>query len=265
MTYAIVQQELVVPDVERLVRAFCTLPGLTAIDAQNAAHDAYGILIRGLNDEQAGALEAALTHEGIAVEVVPETELPALAPARILRQVEVRADHLVTIDPLQRVAEIPWNEVLLICAGQVRVRETRRVLSAAEEPVFQPEGGSTSRLRDEEHTRLLIDLVLSDRATRLSVAEDDFNFGHLGPRLSDDPAVNHLFLVQDLEEHAPHASLNQGAFRACQKPPELFTYPSRQAYQEELTWMLWRIGRLAAEASAEALEAARRAGPKPPA
>jgi len=40
MTYAIVQQELIVPDVEQLKRAFSVSPDLTTLDAQTAANDA---------------------------------------------------------------------------------------------------------------------------------------------------------------------------------------------------------------------------------
>jgi hypothetical protein len=64
--------------------------------------------------------------------------------------------------------------------------------------------------------------------------------------LSEDSSSNHLLLIQELEEHAHHASLNQGAYFACQKPSEVFRYPSRHAYQEELVWLLWRLKKLAA-------------------
>jgi hypothetical protein len=81
---------------------------------------------------------------------------------------------------------------------------------------------------------------------RYSITADDFRFDHLGARLSDDPAINFVFFVQDLAQEAPHAGLNRGAFMACQRPPELFPYPSKAAFNEEITWMLWRIARLSA-------------------
>lgn len=249
MRYAIVQKELLVPDAELLARAFCTLPELTQIDARNAANDAFGILLRGLDVERAGALQAALAHEGIETEAVREDELPSLPSARIVRQVEVTAEHLVVMDPMRRETRIPWGDLLLIAAGQVRTREMRRLRTALDEPGFHGAGVSQdavtpSRIRDEEHERLVVDLFLSDRAARFSLSADEFDFQHLGPRLSEDPAINFLSILQDLDQYAPHASLNQGAFLACQKPPQLFRYPSKQAYQEELIWMLWRIGRL---------------------
>lgn len=253
MGYAIVQKELVAPNVELLTRAFCTLPDLTSIDAQNAANDAYGILWRGLDGERAGALQAALSHEGIETEMIRETELPSLSTPRIIRQVEFTPEHLAAQDPMQRVTRIPWSDVLLVGAGRVIWRQVRRLSGSLDEQAHAgsliSEATITSRVREEEHERLVIDLFLTDR-TRFSVNAAEFNFGHLGQRVSEDVAINHLFLVQELEEHAPHASLNQGAVKACQKPPEHFTYPSRQAYQEELVWILWQVGRLMGGGSA---------------
>jgi hypothetical protein len=226
------------------------LPELTSIDAQNAANDAYGILLRGLDGERAGALQAALTHEGIETEMIRETELPRLSAPRIVRQVQFTPEHLAVHDPMQRVTRIPWNDIILIAAGRVNWREIRRLSGGMDDQAHAgsliSEVSNISRLREEEHERLVIDLFLTDRATRFGIIAAEFNFGHLGQRLSDDLAINHLFLIQELEEHAPHASLNQGAFHACQKPPQAFTYPSRQAYQEELVWMLWQISRLTA-------------------
>lgn len=240
MTYAIAQKELVVPEVEQLTRAFAVLPGLTAIDAQNAAHDAYGILWRGLDAERAGALQAALAYEGVETEVALESEFPTLTAPRLIREVDFRPECLVVTDPLQRVTEVPWNEIILVAGGLIR--EPGRTRTAA----VTGEGS-----REDGLGRLVLDLFLADGATRFEAFADEFNFGHLGRRLSDDPAVNHLFLIQELDEHAPHASLNQGAYLACQKPPELFAYPSKQAYQEELVWILWRMRRLAAAAAGE--------------
>jgi hypothetical protein len=100
--------------------------------------------------------------------------------------------------------------------------------------------------KEEQNQHLLLEIFLREGSGRFSVDGAEFTYDHLGGRLTDDPAVNFVFLVQDLVRNAPHAGLNRGACAACQKPPELFPYPSKQAFQEELTWMLWRIGQLEA-------------------
>jgi hypothetical protein len=85
MSYAILQKELVVPDVECLKRAFSVWPALTSIDAQTSANDAYGILLRGLDIENAGMLKAALHKENVETVVVEESTLPSLPLGRIGR------------------------------------------------------------------------------------------------------------------------------------------------------------------------------------
>jgi len=236
MSYAILQKELVVPDVECLKRAFSVWPALTSIDAQTSANDAYGILLRGLDVERAGVLKDALHKENVETVVVEESRLPSLPPGRIGRQAELDPAHLTLYDPMRRASRVAWNDIHLIAAGLVRIREGRKPRSALE----------SAELKEDQNRRLMLEIFLRDGLGRFSVDGADFAYDHLGGRLTDDPAVNFVFLVQDLARHAPHAGLNRGACAACQKPPELFPYPSKQAFQEELTWMLWRIGQLEA-------------------
>ncbi len=236
MSYAILQKELVVPDVECLKRAFSVWPALTSIDAQTSANDAYGILLRGLDVERAGVLKDALHKENVETVVVEESRLPSLPPGRIGRQAELDPAHLTLYDPMRRASRVAWNDIHLIAAGLVRMREGRKPRPALE----------SVELKEDQTRHLILEIFLRDDLGRFSVEGTEFAYDHLGGRLTDDPAVNFVFLVQDLARNAPHAGLNRGAFAACQKPPELFPYPSKQAFQEELTWMLWRIGQLEA-------------------
>jgi hypothetical protein len=236
MSYAILQKELVVPDVECLKRAFSVWPALTSIDAQTSANDAYGILLRGLDVERAGALKDALHKENVETVVVEESRLPSLPPGRIGRQAEIDSAHFTLYDSMRRASRVAWNDIHLIAAGLVRMREGRKARS----------GLDAAETKEEQHQHLMLEIFLRDDLGRFSVEGNEFAYDHLGGRLTDDPAMNFVFLVQDLARNAPHAGLNRGACAACQKPPELFPYPSKQAFQEELTWMLWRIGQLEA-------------------
>jgi hypothetical protein len=236
MGYAIMQKELVVPSLEQIKRAFTALPTLTELDAQTVANDAYGIIMRGLDRGQAGLLQEALRAESVATEVIEESKLPVIPTAKIVRQVEFHPDHLTVHDPMKRATEVPWRAIMFIAAGLVRVRERHTVKE------LETLGGT--RAKEETAQHMLLDIFLNGGAARYSVTADDFSFEHLGARLSDDRAMNFVLLVQDLAQNAPHAGMNRGAFTACQKPPELFLYPSRQTFNEELTWMLWRIAKL---------------------
>src|SRR5689334_7745219 len=140
MAFAILQKELVVPDVEQLKRAFAVLPILTSLDAQTAANDAYGIVLRGLDAEQAGKLQAALAHENVETEVVPESKLPVIPPAKIARQVEFQPSHLTLYDSMRRASAVPWGDIMFVAAGYVRMREVRKQRSNSDEPSLHGAG-----------------------------------------------------------------------------------------------------------------------------
>jgi hypothetical protein len=249
MAYAIVQKELVVPELEQLKRAFTVSPRLTSLDAQTVANDAYGILLRDLPANEAAALREALLKEGVATELVEEGKLPTIPPAKIARQAEFQPTHLTLYDSMKRASEILWSDIIFIAAGYVRMREVRRHRTSLDEPSLVGAGvavdlASGAESHEEQHYHLLLDIFLTTGTSRYSVTADEFAFDHLGARLSDDLAVNFVFLIQDLVARAPQAGLNRGAFKASQRPPELFPYPSKAAFHEEITWMLWRIGQL---------------------
>ena len=250
MSFAILQKELVVPDVELLKRAFSVLPFLRDIDAQNAAHDAYGILLRGLEKQDAGALHAALQAEGVETELIKESTLPVLLAAKVAKRVEFGPGHLLAYDSMNHASEVPWADIMFIGVGYVRTGETRKHRSAKEEAQLRTgaiaplDERGVLKVGEEERHHMLLEIFLRDGSTRYSIAADEFLFDGLGPRMGDDLALNFVVLIQMLVAQAPHAGLNRGAMKAAQEPPELFPYPSRAAFNEEMTWMLWRIAKL---------------------
>lgn len=239
MTYAIMQKELVVPEVERLRRAFSVSPALTDLDAQNVANDAYGILWRGLDVENASALQDALQRENISTEVVEEHRLPALNAARVVRQIEFDAAHVTLFDSMKRPTRVAWPDLMFIAAGLIKQIDPRRVRSGRDENSYK-----TVAAKETIPGDLILEFFLNDGATRFCIDGEDFSYDHLGGRASEDLAMNFVLLVQDVARHSPQAGQNRGACRACTTPPELFPYPHKKAFQEELVWMLWRIGQL---------------------
>lgn len=236
MVYAIMQKELVVPELDQLKRAFTVLPQLTDMDAQTVVHDAFGIIMRGLDLESAGLLQSALQLEGVHTEVVEESKLPTFPPAKIVRQIELGSSHLTLYDPMKRVSEVSWGDVMLLAAGLVRTREQHKVKE------LETIGGTRSKEEVAEH--LIIEIFLNSGSARYSVSGDEFVWEHLGARMTEDKPMNFVLTLAELAKRAPQAGMNRGAFLAAQDPPELFPYPSRQMFNEELTWMLWRIGKM---------------------
>lgn len=248
MPYVLMQKELITPEVDRLIKAFKVLPSLTDLDAQTVVKDSYGILLRGLELEAADVLQDALFKQGIETEVMDEADLPITPPAKLVKQVEFLPAHLTMYDPMGRTFTLAWQEILIIAAGNVLLQEFRKVKTTLEEPQFYGSGisydtVSNSKVKEEARHCLMLEIVLAGGVSRYSVTADDFVFNHLGPRLTDDTRKNFSLLVQELAQHAPHAGLNRGAFLVCERANQLFAYPSKAAFFEELTWMLWRVGK----------------------
>ena len=213
MPYAIVQRDLETPSPDVLAKAFVSLPLLTSIDAQTASRDAFGILMRGLNVEDASRLHDALLKQNIGVEVADEAELPMIPPAKVVRQIELLPSSLRLYDPMSRMFSLAWTDILLVCAGNVRGQ-----------PQFH----------------FLLEIVLGGGVARYSLPADEFDFTYLGGRRTPSLADNFSLLVRDIAQGAPHAGLNRGAFLICEQFAEIFTYPSKAAFFEEMTWMLWQ-------------------------
>jgi len=195
MAYALLQKRLATNEVEKLKRAFRAVPTLSEIDAHNAAHEAYGFFLRGLDVESASALQDALFREGVGTWVVPESELPAIPPAKVIQQVELMSQHLTMHDPMRRSYYVPWQEILLLAAGEVRLQEFTRVKTAHESPQLHSPGitaDTVDRLKSRTELRyhLILDIVLVDGVRRYSINADEFVFDHLGTRFSENTKAN---------------------------------------------------------------------------
>jgi hypothetical protein len=244
MRYAVLQKELVAPDLEALKRACRVLPALRDLDAQTMFQDAYGILSKGMDVLDASTLQDALQAEGIVTIVIEESELPIIPPAKIIRQIEFLPAHLNMYDPMGRVFALPWQDIMMVAAGEVQ--EFRKGKSS-------PQGGpvpgagsfhetpSEARSRQEAHQNLMLEIFLVGGISRYSINGGTFDFAYLEERFTGDLRKDFAFLIQDLVEFAPHAGLNRGAYLASQNAEELFGYPGKSAFYEELVWMLWRI------------------------
>ena len=249
MNYAVMQKDLEPPPLDKLKTAFRALPFLTDIDAQTSANDAYGILIRNLSLPDATTLQEALAREGVETEIADQGELPTIPSAKAAKQAELLPDALVFCDSLGRKTPLAWNQVLLIAAGNVRVNEVRKVKDPLQGPQYHGSGISYDTVsdiksREESRYRLLLEILLADRSARYSITPEEFSFACLGSRQTKNVPENVTLLVQALAQFAPHAGLNRGAFFMCEMANELFPYPSKNAFSEEIIWLLWRTAQL---------------------
>lgn len=265
MNFAVVQKTLDIPPVEKIEQALLTIKGFTRIDAHTFANDAFGILVKNISEEQAGAFSQALFGQGVETEVVAQTQLPALPQTKFIHQLDCTPEGLVIYDPLGRNFALPWQHVMMIAAGCVRMTNFRRVeipvkdhpfggsinsMNSIGGPFWIPSGEqfagqktrSESRSIEEQNNHLLLEIIVSGAMLRYSASAEKLRFNYLGDRRTKNLPKNFTLLVQDLAAFAPHALLNRGAF-FLKQDETLFPYPSKNAFFEEITWLLWRMKR----------------------
>lgn len=248
MPCSLMQSSLDPLTVEQLKLAFHQVPGLTAMDALTLGRDAYGILVKSFAPEQARALQSALAAQGIETELVEDANLPALPPLRMVHKLDSTPDALMICDPLGRSFPLPWANVMLIAAGKVRMTEFKDIDVAR--PAVQQfrKGGPTVEYQrethEEHHDRWLLDVVITGGALRYSIVADrpgSFLFQYLADRRTDDLAANFKLVVQDLTGNAPGAAVNRGAYYLRENSDQVFYYPTKTTFYNEMTWLLWKM------------------------
>lgn len=247
MPFAVVQSSLDPPTLAQLQAAFRGVPGLTPLDAHALGRDAFGIIVKDLSAEAAGQLQSNLRVQGYKTLVVDERELPAMPAAKFVRRLDVAPDALIVYDPVGRNFPVQWGHVSMLAAGQVRLSDFKRIVT--ERPTARFAGDATPYVdyecevtyKEEMQSHLLVEIFLGQTAQqRLSLRADEFNFATLREELTQNPAENFQRLVRVLLKHAPHAIINRGAYYLREEPPTVFDYPSKNAFYEEITWLLWR-------------------------
>ena len=252
-SFAVLQRSLEIPEVEKLKRAFRSVKCLTPSDAHTLANDAFGILVKNLSVNDAMALQGALKAEGIDTALVLQNDLPQLPPIKFVRRVDCTPEALVVYDPIGRTIPVQWGHVMLIAAGLVRMQDFQRVETRRSVPRTDSFGhpyiDTVTDVRSKEGLNfyLILELVLTRSTMRFQMRADNFQFTYLGDRAAEDDAANFSLLVQDVVKSAPQALVNRGAFQLRDHPNEFFRYPSKNAFYEEMTWMLWRAANAGAE------------------
>jgi hypothetical protein len=229
---------------EALRRACARVPGLAAADAGPIRRDAFGVLIKDFSREQATAFHEALQAEGVETEVIEQRTLPELPVTKYVPRLDCEEAGLLIHDTLGRTTLVEWTDVMLVAVGNVRVIEfTRRPVGFT---YYSPdEGGMVEEVdtvsKEEQRLQLCLDIITARAERRFSATGDRMNFVHLGARRADRMPRNFTLLVQDILAHAPDATLNTGAYQLREGIEKIFEYPTKGAFAEELSWLLYRM------------------------
>jgi hypothetical protein len=254
-TCAVMQKSLEPPTTEQLRNAFRSVPGLTAIDADILGRHAFGMLVKGFEPERAAALQSALAAQGVETEVVEERSLPPLPEMRGVHQLECTPDALMIYDPLNRSFPLKWENIMLVAAGHVMLDEIDQVRREVQVPQYGGYGplhGARVETQVEYSTkferneRWLLEITITGGALRYCVNADQAGpllFRYLGDRAGDDLQANFTLLVQDILKAAPQAAINRGAYYLRENSDKVFAYPSRNAFYEEIIWLMWQMAK----------------------
>jgi hypothetical protein len=250
MTFAVLQKNQEPLSPEQLQKAFRRIPGMTVFDAEIRARDAFGILARGLNGEQATALQAALQADGVESEVAEEPRLPALPTAKILKQLEFTPEALMIYDPYGRKFPVEWAHVILIAAGRVRKAtfkrtatdyEVTRKINVGPIPIKVNEVRTKYSSIESAEWVLRAEIVLTRGLIRYSVEAENLMFNCLAESPSRTLAENFSLLVREFARHAPQAALSRGTSAILTDPVSFVSYPHKKFLDDEAAWWLWRL------------------------
>ena len=244
--YAVLQKDISRPVADQMRRAFRSFSNLTDADAVRLAANAQGILLRHSGADEARAFHRALLAEGVAAAMVAESDLQLLPASQSLHRLSLSAQALEVYDLLGRARPVPWDDIALVAAGSVRhveisVTHTERS-SAGLRPAFDvwPKKSVEAVRKVESETQLILEIVLANGAARyeLDAAQFPFKYAVDLPELST--REKFIWLVREIGNRAPKAILNRGASDVRNGVELVRGYPSRQAFTDEMIWLLWK-------------------------
>jgi hypothetical protein len=242
--YAVLLKELASPAADRLKRAFSTFNNLTDADAIRLAAGARGILMRHLGLDAARALQSAVQAEGVGAVVVPEHELPKLPESRTLHRIGLSDEGFAIYDLMGKPAVTPWKDVALLAAGTVQHFEITRSQAEQRTLQFSPLTGLRVRTSSDSihkvttDSPLFLEIILQGLTTRFQIEASQFPFRFVIDRPGFSIAEKFAWIVCEFCRNAPHALLNHGARRLTEGDPSV-VYSNRQAFVDEMTWLLW--------------------------
>lgn len=242
MAWHLVQTSIDPPALEPVQRALQASGVFPVFDAHGFVRDAFGVLVRGLEHEPALSLQAFLAAEGVPVEVVQDSDWPELPPAKRIHHASCRTDSFVPLDPLGRELVVPWNSIAAVACGLVQETDVGRRITANVGFNWK-KNVPPDRLvltGEERNWRWNAEVLLAG-GLRFTWKSDRFQ-----PTPGSIPArqevPNFFTFLQNLLHHAPNVALNRGAFAIRTDQPDAGPrYPTRNAYEEEICWILFHL------------------------
>jgi hypothetical protein len=243
--FAVLQRDGGCPGAEQIRRAFRSFSTLTDADAVRLAANAQGILLRHLSSDQARAFLRALQAEGVAAAMVSENELRLLPESRALHRLSLTDRALEVYDLQGRPKPVAWSEIALVAAGAVRhveigaVTPERATTSSPSRFGIWPKRAVESVRKVESEVQLVLEILLAGGAIRYELDAAQFPFKYAVDRPEFSTVQKFVWLVREIGLRATRALLNRGASDVRHGIELVRGYPTRQAFTDEMLWLLW--------------------------
>jgi len=233
---------------EVLEDASLAAPQITRADGVFIQRALFGIVVRDLDAANANAFQSALRSRGVETDIVRNSELMKLPPFRVARGLRIEPDAIVETDVYGRDHPYPRVMWALAAAGCIRGWTTRdeRVLKSY--VVRDMRGRShvetetSVRTRGLEAETFRVELFIACEPYRIAwILEKDRPITLNGEtvRLEDKEALDAFLMA--LREQMPSHLVTRGIRLAG--TDEAPVYPNLFAFEEEITWQIYRSTR----------------------
>jgi hypothetical protein len=244
MSYALLQLSLdQTISREELEEASMAAPSVARADCALLQRELFGVVVGNLPYEDAVALQAALRARNFPTELVEQSALPVLPPAKRETALKLTGAGLVLVDLYGRETLYAKEQFVFGAAGYV-VRMRQRVAGQHAEVVSHGRYGRQVRMvtdyRLQDVPEFRLEMFFRVEPYRLQWVLDPDNTLTVNGRpisFRKQPTLDELF--RQLAVVFPAERLNLGIRKLS--VGEYFVYPSVRAFEEEIVWSFYRL------------------------
>jgi hypothetical protein len=229
-------------DLESLEDASAAAPSIARTDCAFIHRDLFGIVVSGLERDEAIAFQAELGNRDFPTELVADRELPVLHEGFRIQRIECGDEVLVLTDSMGRVRTRPIAELVFIAAGflkQIEIKtEWHQRLDFGGGRRGVPQVVNERESREESELLFRLDFFFWSEPNRLhAVLAENTAIFHQGQplRLRNDHALDELMAA--MANLVPQDRLSSG----LRTPATGRFYPNLHGYEEEIRWHFYRL------------------------
>jgi hypothetical protein len=241
-TYSLLQESLD-QTIERaaLEDATDAVRSIARMDCPRILRERSGILISGLERDDALAFQAALKRHHFPTTVVNDNQLPLLHESFQIQRIEQREEVLVFTDSMGRLRTKPVSDLVFLAAGFLRRIEFKTETQLKLNPRTDGEGPmfiTERETHEEAATEFRLDFFFTAAPHRLNAllcAETAIFFQGQPVRMKNQVAMDGLLAA--MGRLLPPERLNS----VLRDPASAGIFPNSHCYEKEIRWHFHRL------------------------